>query len=56
MCCYRSRFGKNSVKMSTFSFPNVLEYVLGAQKNYLIVIVLLSTHNIYFGSEIHSEK
>ena len=56
MRCHRSRFGKNSVKMSAFSFPNVLEYVLGAQKNHLTEIVLLSTHNIYFGSEIHSGK
>ena len=30
----------------------VLTYVLGAQKNCLIEIVLLSTHNICFGWEI----
>ena len=36
-----------SVKL--FSNPSVLTYVLGAQKNHLIEIVLLSTHNICFG-------
>ena len=29
-----------------FSYPSVLTYVLGAQKNRLIETVLLSTHNI----------
>ena len=36
-----------------FSYPSVLTYVLGAQKNRLDETVLLSTHNIYFGWEIH---
>ena len=35
-----------------FSYPSVLTYVLGAQKNRLIETVLLSTHNICFGWEI----
>ena len=38
-----------SVKLSIFSYPSVLTYVLGAQKNHLIETVLLSTHNIGFG-------
>ena len=36
------------VKLLIFSYPSVLKYVLGAQKN-LIETVLLSTHNICFG-------
>ena len=35
-----------------FSYPSVLTYVLGAQKNRLIETVLLSTHNICFGFDI----
>ena len=35
-----------------FSYPSVLTYVLGAQKNRLIETVLLSTQNICFGLEI----
>ena len=35
-----------------FSYPSVLAYVLGAQKNHLIETVLLSTHIIWFGWEI----
>ena len=35
--------------MLIFSYPSVLSYVLGAQKNRLIEIVLLSIHNICFG-------
>ena len=31
--------------------PIDLTYVLGAQKNHLIEMVLLSTHNIWFGCE-----
>ena len=38
--------------MLIFSYPSVLTYVLGAQKNRLIETVLLSTHNICFGWEI----
>ena len=38
--------------MYIFSYPSVLTYVLGAQKNRLIETVLLSTHNICFGREI----
>ena len=41
-----------SVKLQIFSYPLVLTYVLGAQKNRLIETVLLSTHNICFGREI----
>ena len=36
-------------KLSIFSYPSVLTYVLGAQKNHFIETVLLSTHNIEFG-------
>ena len=38
-----------SSKIGIKSYPSVLTYVLGAQKNRLIVMVLLSTHNICFG-------
>ena len=38
-----------SVKLSIFSYPSVVTYVLGAQKSRLIETVLLSTHNICFG-------
>ena len=38
-----------SVKLLIFYYPLVLTYVLGAQKNRLIKMVLLSTHNICFG-------
>ena len=41
-----------SVKLLIFSYPSVLTYVLGAQKNHLIETVLLSIHSIYFGLEI----
>ena len=34
------------------SYPSVLTFVLGAQKNHLIVTNLLSSHNILFGLEI----
>ena len=37
------------LKLQIFSYPSVLTYVLGVQKNRLIETVLLSTHNIYFG-------
>ena len=37
------------VKLLIFSYPSVLTFVLGAQKNRLIETVLLSTHNICFG-------
>ena len=36
-------------KLLIFSYPSVLMYVLGAQKNRLIETILLSTHNICFG-------
>ena len=36
-------------KIVNISYPSVLTYVLGAQKNRLIETVLLSTHNICFG-------
>ena len=35
-----------------FSYPSVLTFVLGAQKNRLIETVLLSTHNICYSCEI----
>ena len=40
------------VKLRLFSYPSGQTYVFGAQKNRLIETVLLSTHNICFGSEI----
>ena len=40
------------VKLWIFSYPSVLTFVLGAQKNRLIEMVLLSTQNICFGREI----
>ena len=43
---------KISVKWLIFSNPSVLTFVLGAQKNRFIEMVLLSTHNICFGGEI----
>ena len=39
-------------KFVNIFLPIFLAYVLGAQKNRLIEMVLLSTHNIYFGWEI----
>ena len=42
---------KLSLKLWTFSYPSVVTYVLGAQKNCLIETVLLSTHNICLGWE-----
>ena len=38
-----------SVKLRIFSYPSVLTYVLGAQKNRLLEMVLLSTHNTCSG-------
>ena len=38
------------------SYPSVLTFVLGAQKNHLIVTNLLSSHNILFGLEIKKKK
>ena len=35
--------------MFIFSLPSVKAYVLGAQKNHLIEMVLMNTHNICFG-------
>ena len=40
---------KFSVNLYIFSYPSILTYILGAQKNRLIETVLLSTHNICFG-------
>ena len=37
------------VKLQIFSYPSVSTYVVGAQKNHPIEMVLLSTHNICFG-------
>ena len=36
-----------SVKLKIISYPSVLTYVLGAQKNRVIETVLLSTHNMF---------
>ena len=44
-----------SLKMLLFSYPSVLTYVVGAQKNHLIETALLSNHNICFGSEIRKK-
>ena len=44
--------GLDTEKLLIFSYPSVLTYVLDAQKNRLIETVLLSTHNICFGSII----
>ena len=38
-----------SINLRIFSYPLVLTYVFGAQKNHLIETNLLSTHNICFG-------
>ena len=47
---HRLRYTKIvSLKMLIFSYPSVLTYVLGAQKNRLNETVLLSTYNICFG-------
>ena len=44
--------GLDKQKCSVFSYPSILTYVLGAQKNPVIEMVLLSIHNICFGLEI----
>ena len=36
------------VKLKIFSYPSVLTFVLGAQKNLLTETVLLSSHNIFW--------
>ena len=41
-----------SVKLLVSSYSSVLTYILGAQKNSLVEMVPLSTHNIHFGLEI----
>ena len=43
-----------SIKLHIFSYPSILTYVLGAQKNCLNETVLLSTHNICLGLEIRN--
>ena len=46
---YRLKEAKElSVKLVVSSYPSVLTYVLGAQKNRLIETVLFSAHNIMF--------
>ena len=40
---------KKSIKLCLFSYPSVKTCVVGAQKNRLIEMVLLSTHNICLG-------
>ena len=41
-----------SVKLLLFPYQSIKTCVLGAQKNHLIEMVLLCTHDIYFGREI----
>ena len=40
------------VQLLIFSYPSVLTYVLGDQKNRLVETVLLRAHNICFSREI----
>ena len=42
----------SALELWIFSYPSILTFVLGAQKNRLIETVLLSTHNICSGWEI----
>ena len=42
-------YKKNIVNLKILSYPSVVTFVLGAQKNHLTETVLLSTHNICFG-------
>ena len=50
MSYQRSKYSKKmSIDLRVFSYPSVLKFVLGAQKNHLIEMVILSTHNICFG-------
>ena len=49
---YRQKFSAKNGDyrhIHIFSYPSVLTFVLVAQKNQLIEIVLLSTNNICFG-------
>ena len=53
-CKYTKPIGLDKPKkiqreIVNISYPSVLPYVMGAQKNRLIKTVLLSTHNICFG-------
>ena len=53
LCIYLHALNKNlNVKMWTYSYPSVLWYAIGTQKNLFIVTVLLSTHKLCFGWEI----
>ena len=45
-----------NIKLLLFSYPSILTFVLDAKKNRLIETVLLSTHNICFGSEIRKNN
>ena len=45
-----------SVKLKIFSYPSILTFVLGSQKNRLIEAVLLSTYNICLGREIRKSN
>ena len=47
-----SRANNLSVKLWLFSYPLVKTCVVGAQKSHLIETVLMSTHNICYGTEI----
>ena len=38
--------------MLIFSYPKVVIYVVGAQKNRLIETVLLNTHDLCFGRDV----
>ena len=44
------------LKLKIFSYPSVLTYVLGAQKNHLNETVLSSTHNILGAQKNHLNK
>ena len=45
----RSLIGFDKKKIPAYNCTSFLIYVLGVQKSHLIEMVLLSTHNIYFG-------
>ena len=47
-CIMEQKSNIFSVKLQIFSYPSVLSFVLGVQKNRLNETVLLSTHNICF--------
>ena len=52
--CIKSYFKYFHRTIVNIVLPISFTYVLGAPKNHLIEMVLLSTHNICFGSEIRN--